>query len=284
MPCSVEPICFSVTNPAQTKTVMGRNPVRLTNWCDYPRYYDIAVQAYTQQEAEFIEAVYTKYCPYQVRRLLEPGCGTGRLIVELAARGYDMIGFDHSERGLNYLRRRLKRRRLWAETFEAEMADFRLGEPVDACYCTISTFRHLLTEQEARQHLNCVTRALRPGGVYILGLHLLPSYIDKARVVRWRERRGRTKVSATLRVLDIDRRRRVERFRIDFLVSTAVKKLRLRYQFQYRTYTAKQFRQLLRSVQSLQLCGTHDFRYNLEESVALNDELGYGVFVLGRRP
>jgi SAM-dependent methyltransferase len=274
---------FFATNPVQNKIVVVRRWIRLTNWCEWPRYYDISVQSYTQQEADFVEAVCRKYCPYRVRRLLEPACGTGRLIVELAARGYEMIGFDHSNRGMNYLRHRLKRCRLSAKTFEAQMEDFRMKEQVDAGYCTISTFRHLLTEKEARRHLNCIAHALRPGGVYILGLHLLPSFIDKAGLIRWTEQRGQTKVSATLRVLNIDTRRRTEDFRADFRVRTAAKQLRLRYEFQYRTYTAKQFQQLLRSVQLLQLCGIYDFRYNLEEPAGLNDELGYGLFVLRRR-
>jgi SAM-dependent methyltransferase len=274
---------FFATNPVQNKIVAARRWIRLTNWCEWPQYYDISVQSYTQQEADFVEAVCRKYCPYRARRLLEPACGTGRLIVELAARGYEMIGFDHSNRGMNYLRHRLKRCRLSAKTFEAQMEDFRMKEQVDAGYCTISTFRHLLTEREARRHLNCIARALRPGGVYILGLHLLPSFIDKTGLIRWTEQRGQTKVSATLRVLNIDTRRRTEDFRVDFRVRTAAKQLRLRYEFQYRTYTAKQFRQLLRSVQLLQLCGIYDFRYNLEETAALNDELGYGLFVLRRR-
>ena len=98
----------------------------------------------------------------------------GRLIAELAARGYQMTGFDLSQPALSYLRRRLARRRLHAETFEAEMSDFRLGRPADAAYCTVNTFRHLLTEQAARGHLECIAGSLRPGGIYVLGLHLLP--------------------------------------------------------------------------------------------------------------
>ena len=85
-----------------------------------------------------------------------------------------MTGFDLSQPALSYLRRRLARRLLHAKTFEADMSDFRLDRPVDAAYCTVNTFRHLLTEQTARDHLQCVAASLRPGGIYILGLHLLP--------------------------------------------------------------------------------------------------------------
>src|SRR6266581_3819536 len=86
---------------------MARSRVLQASWYDYPQYYDIVFQAYTQREADFIEAACRKYCPFAARRLLEPACGTGRLITELATRGYELIGFDISQPGLRYLRRRL---------------------------------------------------------------------------------------------------------------------------------------------------------------------------------
>src|SRR5215469_4603352 len=104
-----------------------RSRILAASWFDYPQYYDIAFQAYTLGEANFIEAACRKYCPFDARRLLEPACGTGRLITELAARGYQLTGFDISQPALRYLRRRLERRRLHANTFEAEMSDFRVG-------------------------------------------------------------------------------------------------------------------------------------------------------------
>src|SRR6266513_4510143 len=264
-------------------TIMGRSHVLLANSYDYPHYYDIAFQAYTRREADFIEAACRKYCLFDTRRLLEPACGTGRLITELAARGYQVTGFDLSQPALSYLRRRLARRMLHAETFEAEMSDFRLGRPVDAAYCTISTFRHLLTEQAARGHLECIADSLRQGGIYVLGLQLLPLGVDKEDAECWTERRGETIVTGTLRVLRIDLRRRIENVRVCLLVRRGSKELRLRHDFQFRTYTARQFRWLLDSGPSLELCDVYDFRYDIEQPFALNDEMAYTVFVLRRR-
>src|SRR5919108_147323 len=110
---------------------MASSCVLVANWFDYPQYYDIAFQAYTRREIDFIEAACHKYCPFAVRRFLEPACGSGRLMTGLAARGYQVTGFDLSQRALSYLRRRLARRLLRAETFKAEMSDFRLSRPVD---------------------------------------------------------------------------------------------------------------------------------------------------------
>src|SRR5437016_12020090 len=128
---------------------MARSHILQANWYDYPQYYDIAFQAYTWREADFIEAACRKYCPFAARRFLEPACGSGRLITELAIRGYEVAGFDLSRPALCYVRRQLTRRRLRAKTFAAEMSDFRLHQSADAAYCVINTFRHLLTEQAA---------------------------------------------------------------------------------------------------------------------------------------
>jgi len=262
---------------------MERSRIVSTNWFDYPQYYDIAFQAYTRSEADFIVAACGKYCAFDAHRFLEPACGTGRLIIELAARGYEVTGFDLSQPALSYLRRHLARRRLKAEAFEAEMSDFRLGQPVDAAYCTISTFRHLLTEEAARGHLECIAGSLREGGIYLLGLHLLPLGVDKEDPECWTERRGNTSVTVTLRVLRVDSSRQIEDLRVCMLARRRSKEFRVRHEFQFRTYTATQFQRLLDSVPSLELCDVYDFRYDIQQPLALNDEMTYTIAVLRRR-
>jgi len=262
---------------------MARRRILVANCYDYPQYYDLAFQSYTRREADFIEAACRKYCAFDVRRLLEPACGSGRLITELAARGYEVTGFDLNQPALGYLRRRLTRRHLHAETFEADMSDFRRIRPVDAAYCTLSTFRHLLTEEAARSHLHCIAGSLCPGGIYVLGLHLLSLDRDEEGTERWAQRRGGTKVTATLRVLHIDLRRRVENLRVCLLVCRGSEELRLRYEFQFRTYTARQFRRLLGSVPSLEVCGIYDFWSGIDQPIGPNTKIAYGMFVLRRR-
>jgi SAM-dependent methyltransferase len=262
---------------------MEESRIRVANWFDYPRCYDIAFQAYTQREVDFIEAACRKYCPFNARRFLEPACGTGRLITGLAARGYQVTGFDISQPALSYLRRRLARCRLHAEVFEAQMSDFRLGRPVDAAYCTISTFRHLLTEKAARGHLECIATSLRPGGIYVLGLHLLPLDVDQPDIQRWTQRRGKTKVTVILRVLRNHLHAQIEDLELCMLVDRGSRELRLRHEFQMRTYTLSQFQLLLGSVPALELCGVYDHRYDIERQSELNDQLAYSVLVLRRR-
>jgi SAM-dependent methyltransferase len=262
---------------------MGTKRIVQASWYDYPQYYDIALQAYTTVEADFIEAACRKYCPFDARRLLEPGCGSGRLVTRFASRSYEVACFDLSQPALSYLRRRLTRRGLYAETFQADMCDFRVHRRVDAAYCTGDTFRHLLTEPDARNHLECIAESLRSGGIYVLGLHLLPSDVNNGNTERWTEQRGKTKVTVTLRVLHIDLRHRLENVRVCLFVRRRSNELRLRHEFHSRTYTAKQLRRLLDSVPSLELCDAYDFRHDIEQPFALDDQDVYSLLVLRRR-
>ncbi|MCC6124873.1 MAG: class I SAM-dependent methyltransferase [Pirellulales bacterium] len=271
------------------------------NWYDYPAYYDLAFRSETTLEADFIEAACRKYCPFAVRRLMEPACGTGRLIVELAARGYRMAGFDLSDSALRYCRKRLARKKLRADLFVADMADFQLPFPapgnerrsigrkvggegcVDAAYNTFNSFRHLLTEQSARSHLECVARCVRRNGLYILGFHLLPPDASEECIERWTESRGRTRVSVTLRVLATDRRKRIETLRVSLLVRDKEAQLRLRDEFRFRLYTAAQFRRLLAQTPAWELCDVYDFWYEIDRPLALTNELSDTVFILKKR-
>ena len=143
---------------------MRRSRILIANWYDYPKYYDIAFQARTLREADLIEAVCRTYCPFVVRHLLEPACGTGRLVTALAARGYRVSAFDFSLPPLSYLRRQLARRGLRAETFAADMSDFCLGRSVDAAYCLINTFRLLLTKHAAHDLWSVLSKVFVPAG------------------------------------------------------------------------------------------------------------------------
>ena len=251
-------------------------------WYDYPQYYDLAFQDDTKREADFFEAAFERYATGEVKRLLEPGCGTGRLVVEMVRRGYDVSAFDLSKKSLSYLRQRLRRRRLSAELFEADMAQFEFRPAADAAFCTVNTFRHLLTEQAARGHLESVARAVRKGGLYILGLHVFPPDTEEEGTERWSETRGKTRITVTLKARPHDARKRLEHIRISVRLRSPKKDMRLRDEFLFRTYTARQLRRLIRSVPAWELADVYDFWYDIEEPLKLDDEIGDTVCVLRR--
>jgi SAM-dependent methyltransferase len=247
---------------------------------DYPQYFEATFREETRPEADFIEAACRTYGLRCSRRMLELGCGGGRLVVELARRGYDLTAIDLSEPALAYLRRRLQRSGRAVDVLHADMAGFRLRRPVDAAFCTFNTFRHLLTEQDALAHLRCVVSSLRPGGIYILGLHLLPPDIDENCIERWTGRQGNASVCVTLRVLAADRRQRLEQIRLSMLVRHGQRSARWRTEFSLRMYTAAQFRRLLGQVPQFEICDVFDFWYDIEQPLRLDNEITDTVVVL----
>lgn len=256
----------------------------MDDWYDYPQYWEMAFAEDTQPEADFIEAACAKYALRPVRSMLEPACGSGRLVVELARRGYRTTGFDLNLKSIEYARRRIERLKLKANVFPGDMRAFTLPKPVDAAFNTFSTFRLLLSENDALSHLRCVASMLRPGGIYVLGLHLLPPDASEESCERWRAKRGSTEVCYTLRVTATDRRRRIEHLRVTLLVRTPRGKKKYATEFSFRLYTAAQMRRLLAAVPEFELCDVFDYCYDIDDPLKLNNELADVVLILRKKP
>lgn len=253
------------------------------SWYDYPQYYDLAFRDQTATEARFVEAACQRFAAGKVERLFEPACGSGRLLAALAARGFQMMGLDLNANALRYAGERLRRRGLSAELIEGDMSDFRLPRRADSAYCLLNSFRHLLSEEAARGHLRAMARAVRPGGIYLLGFHLLPPDASLESTERWTAVHGRTRLSVTLRVTKADRRTRIEWLRMTSLVRTSRGRLRLRDEFPLRMYTARQVRQLFASSPEWQLCEVYDFWCDIDDPRPFDNELADAIFVLRRR-
>ena len=249
---------------------------------DYPQYWDLAFRDSTREEADFVDAVSRRWLKSKAVRIYEPGCGGGRLVVELSRRGYQVTGVDLSESAIRYLHRRLRRNALGATIHVADMIDYQCRPKVDIAINTVNTFRHLLSERDAVDHLESVAASLKKGGFYILGFHLLPP--DAALEDRevWTARHGRIAVHMTLDAFGANRRTRLEtlRFRMQVLGGKETKEFSTDYQM--RIYQASQVRSLLAKVPDFELVEVYDFYYDMDEPQALDNRLGDAVFLLRR--
>ena len=139
-------------------------------------------------------------------RLLEPACGSGRFVVELAARGHHASGFDLSPRMVAYAKARAKERGLGprARFFAADMRTFAHGRrqaPFDVAFNLINSIRHLSSDAAMVDHLRQVRSALRPGGVYLVGLSLSAYGLESETEDVWRGRRGPLEVTQVVQYL-----------------------------------------------------------------------------------
>lgn len=256
----------------------------MANWYDHPQYFDMVFRNETAAEVAFFEEAFERFAEGPVRRLLEPGCGSGRLVAEMAARGFQVTGLDLSQPMLDYLARRLKRRDLTARLVLGDMTRMSLADRFDAVFCTFNTFRHLIEESEAIAHLRSVADHLRPGGLYILGFHLIPLDADPECIERWRASHGGTQVSVTLRVVDFNRRTRQERLRVSIKAQKRSGQVeRIQSEFPLRLYTPSQAKRLLKQVADVfEIAGIYDFDYDFENPRRFDNDLTDAVFVLRR--
>lgn len=257
----------------------------MENWYDHPQYFDMVFRNETAAEVAFFDQAFRRFADLPVRRLLEPGCGSGRLVAEMAARGYRVTGLDLSQAMLDYLARRLKRRGLNADLVLADMTEMKFTEKFDSAFCTFNTFRHLIDERDAVSHLRSVADHLHPGGIYLLGFHLIPMDADPECIERWKASHGGTNVSVTLRVIDFNRRTRQETLRVSIKAQKRSGKIeRIRSEFPLRIYTPAQARQLLNKVDDVfEIRSIHDFDYDIDEPREFDNDLTDALFVLKRR-
>jgi SAM-dependent methyltransferase len=253
------------------------------NIYDYPKYYDVLFGSDSKAEYDFLLACFEKHALRPVRRLFEPACGTGRLLVKFARAGYEVSGNDLNPRAVAYCNARLVRHGFAPAAVLGDMADFRLRPKVDAAYNTINSFPHLPSERAAQRHLECVARALAKGGLYVLGFHLTPTRGRAWQGESWSARRGHLSVISEMRSIRVDRRRRREHVALAFNVYTPTRQLRLEDEFVFRTYTAGQFQRLLNRITDLEAVETYDFAYNVRGPIRVTADTQDVVYVLRKR-
>ncbi|MHB8863381.1 MAG: class I SAM-dependent methyltransferase [Pirellulaceae bacterium] len=249
---------------------------------DYPRYYDLVYGSDWKAEFDFLCRTFERYTQ-RVRKVFEPACGTGRLLFRLGKAGYQVSGLDLNARAVEYCNRRLQRHGLPASVWVGDMIDFHLRSRVDVAFNMINSFRHLRDGSSARAHLASVAAALRPGGLYVLGLHLTPTRGVASTEESWSARRGHLAVNTRMWLVERDRPRRHERYRVLYDVYTPTRHLRLIDEILFRTYTWSQFRQLLGQVPAFEVVGIHDFSYEIDAPIRIDATTEDVVFVLRKR-
>ncbi|MFP6766330.1 MAG: class I SAM-dependent methyltransferase, partial [Planctomycetaceae bacterium] len=219
-----------------------------------------------------------------VKRVFEPACGTGRLLIKLAQSGFDVSGNDLNTRAVNYCNDRLERHGFTRSALTADMSDFRLRQKVDASFNMINSFRHLLTEKQAVAHLQCMADATRSGGLYVLGLHLIPASVDdRVQDEGWSASRGTLTVNTYMWSKGIDSRKRAEILGLTIDVWTPTKHMQIEDEMIYRTYSAPQMMTCLKKVPAFEIVETFDFAYEPDHPIKVDSRTEDVVFVLRKK-
>ena len=253
---------------------------------DSPKYYDLLFGSDWQAEYDFLVGCFDRYTNDSVQRVFEPACGTGRLLIRLARQGLVVGGCDLNEAAIAYCNDRLDKAGYGRPCVVGDMTAIDAGQLpgegfVDASFNTINSFRHLGSEDLAAAHLTSLAEVTRPGGLYVLGLHLLPTRGTRSEEEAWTARRGTLQVNSYMWSKGLDGRDEILGMTLDIWTPTSHR--RIEDEMRYFTYTREQLTGLLDRVGCWEIVATHDFAYDLSHPTLVDETTEDVVYVLRRR-
>jgi SAM-dependent methyltransferase len=131
---------------------------------DYLRTLPFLTPQATQAEADFVIQTMSLPAGSQV---LDVGCGYGRHAMELAARGFHVVGLDLSTPLLVRGGEEAQRRGLTINFVRGDMRELDFENQFDGAYCVFSTFGYFDDETNKKALVN-IARALKPGGKLLI--------------------------------------------------------------------------------------------------------------------
>ncbi len=107
----------------------------------------------------------------QPELVLDLGCGTGNITLEMADRGYDMIGLDASPEMLEIAMEKARERNREILFLQQDMSAFELYGTVGAMVCALDGVNYLTEEGQLKEMLRLLHYYLDPGGIFIFDLN-----------------------------------------------------------------------------------------------------------------
>ncbi|AIU70500.1 SAM-dependent methyltransferase [Thermococcus eurythermalis] len=132
-------------------------------------YYDAIYRRRVERvsrEIDFVEELFQKEAEREVKKVLDLACGTGIPTLELARRGYQVIGLDLHEEMLAVARRKAGAEGLNIEFVQEDALEIGFEEEFDAVTMFFSSIMYF-DDSTIQELFNSVKRAIRPGGVFI---------------------------------------------------------------------------------------------------------------------
>lgn len=137
-----------------------------------PIYDEINSEINYKDWADFIDKTVTSELGHKPELTLDLGAGTGRMSIELASRGYDMIALDYSGEMLNIARERAEKLGLYDILFlMQDMREFELYGTVELIISCLDSINHLTSLKDLKKCFSLVHNYLSPDGIFIFDIN-----------------------------------------------------------------------------------------------------------------
>jgi SAM-dependent methyltransferase len=144
--------------------------------------YDLIADTYDNVNSDIDYCEWADFIEKIIRRewregnpslVLDLGCGTGSMTIELAKRGYDMTGVDYSVEMLDVARERalvskVGDRILW---LCQDMTEIDLYGTVDVVVSCLDCINHLVKTADVKKCFSLVHNFLNPNGLFIFDIN-----------------------------------------------------------------------------------------------------------------
>ena len=262
-------------------------PSAEADFYDDPAVYDVLHTPGTAREVDGLEHIAHRFATSRIGKngavWLEPACGSGRYLRVIAGRGGRAVGMDLNEGMIAYARARAERaglspRSRYKVGDMTRMQDCVPAASIDIAFCLINSIRHLPTAPAMHAHLAGVRKALKPGGIYVVGLSTSRAEWEFATEDVWEARRGGLAVRQVVQYEPpATARGRTERVVSHLTLTTASHVREVTSVYELRTWRLEPWRKMIASA-GLELVGVVD-----EDGEAIEAPVcGYGVWVLGK--
>ncbi len=124
----------------------------------------------TAREVGFLLWIFKRFAHDEVHEVLDLGCGTGRLAIELSAKGYAVTGIDKFATMLKVARRIADERQVKLRLSRTPLNELKITGRFDAAYSVQDPFNYILDEKELSKSLARVKALLRPGGLLVVDI------------------------------------------------------------------------------------------------------------------
>ncbi|MBP7176730.1 MAG: class I SAM-dependent methyltransferase [Thermoclostridium sp.] len=141
-------------------------------YSDFAYVYDLLMQDVKYTEwADYIELLFRKFCVKKPELVLDMACGTGNLTLELAKRGYDMIGIDMSSDMLSCAMEKSVGTCISPLWVCQDMRAFELYGTMDVILCTMDSLNYIQNAPDMTQVFHLVNNYLNPGGLFVFDMN-----------------------------------------------------------------------------------------------------------------
>jgi SAM-dependent methyltransferase len=195
-------------------------------------------------------------------KILEPGTGTGRILIPLLERGLKVEGFDVSAEMLNICRTNCEKRGLNPKLFEGEMESFSLDTKYDAIIVPTGTFLLLYRREDSIKALKNFSNHLSNGGRLILDTFLQTDFSSGKVSTRTWECKNGDIITLENKTVEVDyinqytvSHGRYEKWRNGTLIQTELE------QFPLRWYGVEEFKMLLEQIGFEDIVISSDYNY-----------------------